>query len=84
MALEQLVHDGTGNLVLNGKNILQFAIEAIRPDRKVIRHPDQLGIDTELVAGAQDRAFQHERHSELSTHLMYVARLVFKEERGCS
>src|SRR6516165_5150915 len=64
--------NASGDLVLEGKDIGQFAIVAIRPQVVTSRRLDQLCRDAETIGGSADAAFEHVAHAELATHFAYV------------
>src|SRR6516164_9878664 len=61
-----------GDLVLEGKDIGQFAIVAIRPQVVTSRRLDQLCGDAETIGGPPHAAFEHVAHAELATDFAYV------------
>ena len=61
----QRLGDALGDFVLNGEDLLQFLVEALRPDVIAICNIDQLSSDTNLVFGLPDTAFEHCRDAEL-------------------
>ena len=61
----QGVDDAAGNLVLNGEDIGQRAIEPVGPQAIVIACPDQRDGDAQLVAGVEDRSFDQVIRPEL-------------------
>src|SRR5215813_7994459 len=61
-----------GDLVLEGKDIGQFAIVALRPQVVTSRRLDQLCGDAETIGGPPHAAFEHVAHAEFATHFAYV------------
>src|SRR5215831_5671120 len=61
-----------GDLVLEGKDIGQFAIVAIRPQVVTGRRLDQLCGDAETIGGLPHAAFEQVAHAELAPHFAYV------------
>ena len=76
----QAVDDAAGNLVLDGEDIGSRSGIPARPQRDVVAHPDQLGIDPQLPAGAKDRTFQNVIGLQLFSRLTNIAWLAFKDE----
>jgi hypothetical protein len=65
----QGVDDTLGDLVLDGKDILELAVEAIRPEAVPVRDVDQLGGDAELVGRFANAPFEHRADVEPLTDL---------------
>ena len=51
--------DRTGDLVLDGEDVLEVAVEALRPKMKAAGRIDQLGIDPDAIGHPPDAAFEH-------------------------
>ena len=54
-----------GHLVLNGKDVLQAAVEAFRPQMIAAHRVDQLGVDAHAPRGAPRAALQQIAHAEI-------------------
>ena len=69
-----------GDLVLQVENILERAVETVRPQMRAGRGVDQLPGDADLVAGLADAAFEHVADAELAADLFDVDRLALVGE----
>ena len=76
------IHDPAGNLLLDGEDLRQLAVKFARPERKVVAHPNQLDVDPQLLAGAQDGALQDVIGVQLFSHFVCVSRLSLKSKGG--
>ena len=74
--------DTLGNPVLQLEDILQIAIETVRPEMGARRGIDELAGDAKLVATAADAALQHVGHAELLPNLADIDRSALVGERG--
>src|SRR4051794_1077100 len=61
-----------GNLVLDGENVSEIAVVALGPDMVTGFSLDQLGGDTDAVAGFAHTAFEHITHPQLAPDLLYI------------
>ena len=52
------------DLVLNGEDVVQVAVEAFRPQMVAADRIDQLGIDAHAARGAPGAALQHIAHAQ--------------------
>ena len=73
--------DLAGDLVLDGEQITDVAIEPLGPSVRVALGVDQLGRDPNLLVRSLDAPLQHVAHAELSANLLAVDRLVPIGER---
>src|SRR5215470_5492134 len=73
-----------GDLVLEGKDIGQFAIVAIRPQVVTSRRLDQLCGDAETIGGPPHAAFEHVAHAELATDFAYVCSRTLVSKGGAA
>src|SRR6516225_1474370 len=64
--------NASGDLVLDGKDIGQFAVVAICPQMMASRCLDELCGDANAIAGAPHAAFEDVAHTKLATHLADV------------
>src|SRR5258708_6246777 len=69
------IDDTAGNLVLDGEDVRRLPVKPRRPQRQVVAYPDQLGVDSQLLAGAKHRAFQDVIGCKLRSHVAYVSPL---------
>src|SRR5262245_9524824 len=76
------VREPGGDLVLKSEQIASVAVEPLRPEMRVGRGINQLGIDADLAARPPDAAFEHIAYTELATDLLRVDGLVPVDERG--
>jgi hypothetical protein len=60
------------HFVLQVKNILEPAVEAVCPQMRAGRGVDQLSGDADFIAGLADAAFKHITHAELAADLFDV------------
>ncbi|MBB3645478.1 hypothetical protein FHX14_001657 [Rhizobium sp. BK619] len=72
---EQRLDDLLRHLVLNGKDIVEAAIEAFGPQVIAADGVDQLGIDADPSCGASGTAFEQVAHAEFPSDLSHVNRL---------
>src|SRR5438105_2068487 len=77
----QLVHDVTGNLVLDSEDIRQFVVIFARPQWEVVADANQLGVDAQLLAREQDRTFENIFGIKLLSNIVRVLRLAFESKR---
>src|SRR5262249_4092512 len=77
----QVIDDAASNLVLDGEYILQLSVKPAGPQRKVITHANQLGVDPQLSAVAQYGTFENVIGSELLSSLMHIPWLPFQRKR---
>ena len=75
------VGDGLGNLFLDGENVGQLAVEAVRPKLAVIRRTHQLRTDAHAVTLAAQRSIEHMRDAELAADLAHAEFLIPERER---
>ncbi len=54
-----LARDGRREFILQGEHVARIGLEALRPKMPIGPGIDQLRGDANLVAGAEDRAFDH-------------------------
>src|SRR5215467_5065077 len=73
-----------GDLVLDGKDIGQFAIVAIRPQVMACRGLDQLGGNADAIGGSPHAAFEHVAHAELTPHFAYIHSRTFVSKGGAA
>ena len=71
------VGDLLRHLAFDRKHVLQFAIESLRPQMRVVARVDQLHIDAHGVAGFLHAAFEHVRHTQFAGDYLQVVRLAF-------
>ena len=64
--------DGMGNLLLNGKNVLQLAVVTFRPEMVVIRDVYQLDRYAQTLARFTHAPFQQSNHLEFLADLANV------------
>ena len=69
-----------GDLVLQVKDVLERAINAIGPDVRAAGRIDQLHGDAQAVSRLLHAAFQHVAHAELATDLLHVDCLSLVDE----
>ena len=74
--------DAAGDLVLQGKQIADVALEPLGPQMRAGLGIDQLGVDADLLGRALDAAFKHIAHAQLAADLLGVDRLALVGERG--
>src|SRR5205085_12126533 len=55
----QLARNVLSNLILDGENIFQLAVVALRPNRKAVARVDELRGNAQAIAGAPQAATQH-------------------------
>ena len=46
----QLVHDGSRDLILNGEDVLQLAVEPLRPEGNIVSRAHELRVDAQVGA----------------------------------
>ena len=73
-------HDPSGDLVLDGKGVFEFAIVALGPAMGAGRGVDKLGSDADAVAGAANAALQHVARAKLAPDLPHVDGLALVPE----
>ena len=73
-------HHRPGDLVLDGEDVGQVAVEALRPELVAIRGVDQLRRDAQSGAGLADAAFQDVGHVELLAHGSQILALALEIE----
>jgi hypothetical protein len=73
-------HHGAGDLVLDGEDIGQVAVEGLRPELVAIRGVDQLRGDAQSGAGLADASFQDMGHVELLAHGSQILALALEVE----
>jgi hypothetical protein len=71
-----------GHLVLEIENVLQAAVETIRPQMRAGRRIDQLPGDAHLVSRFSNAAFKHVAYAKLATDLLDIDRLAFVGKTG--
>jgi hypothetical protein len=76
----QIIDDAAGDLVLDSQDIRGLPVDPRRPDRGIVPHPNQQRADAQLVAGAQDRAFEDVLGVQLLSCLADVPRLALEGE----
>jgi hypothetical protein len=64
--------DPARNLILQSEQIAGVGIQPVGPKMRVALGIDQLGIDTNLVAGPPDAPFEHIAHVKLAADLFRV------------
>ncbi len=64
--------DLAGDLVLDGEQITDVAIEPLGPSVRVALGVDQLGRDPNLLVRSLDAPLQHVAHAELAANLLAV------------
>ena len=69
-------HNLLGNLILKSKQVIQFAAEAIGPDRLAGLGVDQLGGNPYLVAGLAHGSYENMAYSQLPAYLLRTDLLV--------
>src|SRR5205085_5807969 len=69
------------DLVLNGEDIVELAIEVLRPEMKPVCGAHQLGGDPQVLSGFTHTAFQDMRDSQLRSDLPQIGVLAFENER---
>lgn len=74
--------DTLGNPVLQLEDILQIAVETVRPEIGARRGIDELAGDAKLVATAADAALEHVGHAKLLPNLADIGRSALVGERG--
>ena len=86
LALGQLdLHFGgenQGDIVLDGEDVIESAVIALRPDMRAAGGIDQLRGDANAVSALADAAFQDISHAELLGRLPHVDRLALVDEAG--
>jgi hypothetical protein len=76
------VRDGARDLVLDGEDVLQLAVEGLRPELVAVGDVDQLDVDPDPVADLPDAALEHRADTELVADLANVDLLALKGEAG--
>src|SRR6266849_3454489 len=72
--------DAGGDFILDGEDIAQFAVIALRPMMTAGYRIDQLRADAYPGAGAAYAAFEHVAHAKLARNLFHVDRAVLVDE----
>jgi len=74
----------SGSITLDGEDVLEFAIVALRPEMTVGLRIDQLQVDVHLLAGLLHAAFEDVGHSQLFADIAQIVRctLVFLSGRA--
>lgn len=78
----QLLDDGVRNFILDGEDVGQVAIEALRPDVGAVGGGDQLGRDAHAGAGFAHAAFEQELDAEFLADVLHFHRATLVGERG--
>src|SRR5262249_55362581 len=73
-----------GDLVLDGKDIGQFAVVAIRPQMMASCRLDQLPGDADAIAGPPHAALEHVAHAQLAPNFDDIKGRNFVGERGAA
>src|SRR5262249_15544591 len=76
----QAVDDASRNLILDNEDVGEFPVIPARPNRKIIAHAHELGVNSQLAAGAQYGTFQDVIRCKLPAGLTDIAWLAFKYE----
>ncbi len=71
-----------GDFVLDGENVGQVAIEALRPDVGAVAAGDQLGRDAYAWTGFAHAAFEQELDAEFLADVLHLHRATLVGERG--
>ena len=77
----QLVDDGVGDLVLNGKDVCEIPVIPVSPDVTTILALDELGGDAHARAGLADASFQNKFDPEILADLLHLYRLALIGKR---
>ncbi len=73
---------GPCNCVLDGEDLRRLSVEPLRPEPFTIRHPEHLGSDPELIAGALYAPREDMSHADLPTDRSQIVALVPHGECG--
>ena len=76
----QRSRDGIGDLILNGKDVIEIAIVAFGPYVMPVLRVDQLASDADTVPGFSDAAFQDISCSQSLTNGLHLYGLSFVGE----
>src|SRR5262245_16569864 len=76
----QVIHDAIRNLVQDGKDILQLAVETVAPEWNIVRHPDEPSYDAQITARTQHRALHHPVRLQLFADFSDVAWFVLESK----
>lgn len=68
----QLLDDAPRDLILDGEDVLELAIELLSPQRHLPRDLNQLDVDAQAGAGAKDGPLDDQIRSELLTDFAQV------------
>jgi hypothetical protein len=79
-----VVDDRPGHLVLDGEDVGEIAIVALRPELIAVGDADELGRDAQAAAGLLDAAIEHRGDGEGAPDLAGVGRLPLEAERGAT
>lgn len=74
--------NAAGDLVLNGKNVLESAVVALGPDVMAARSVNKLRGDANAIAGLPHAAFEYVAHAEIAADFAHVDRFALVAERG--
>ena len=77
----QREYDPVSDLVLQGKDVCEWAVVAFGPQMLAGGGIDQLGRDPHLVVRFADAAFQYIPHSHLAADVLHFGRFAFVSER---
>src|SRR5215831_12918037 len=72
--------DPTGDLILQSDQIGCVVVEPLRPQMRVGRGINQLGVDADLIARSPDAPFEHIAHTEFAPDLLCVDPLTLISE----
>ena len=75
-------HDLLYDLVLQGKDVCERTVVALRPQVPAGGGVDQLHGDSHLLVCLAYAAFQHIAHAHLAAHVLYLHRFAFVREGG--
>jgi hypothetical protein len=64
----ECVDDAARNVVLKREDVGQVAVVTFRPKMRPVRGVDELRRDSDPIASATDRAFQHRPHAEFASN----------------
>src|SRR5580693_3567732 len=77
----ELIGDGGGDFVLDGKDVGHLAVVALGPEMVSIRGLDELGRYADAVSGLADAPFQNVFDAQLAGDLRNFHILALEEER---
>ena len=80
----QLLDNGVGNFVLDGKDIRQIPIETFSPDMAAVFRVDKLARDADSGSSFSYTSLKNVTHSQLLADLLHLDRFIFVSERGVS